>query len=116
MVGANFSEAELRHVRFVDCRLDDVNLRLARLDHVRSDGCSMVEADAYEATLTAVRFDASDLSRVDLSKVVVTGLDVRGSTIDAMRGAAALRHIRIGADQVIPFAVSVFAETGVHID
>ena len=116
MVGINLSEAELRHVRFVDCKLDDANLRLARLDHVRVDGCSMVEADAYEASLTAVRFVATDLSRVDLSKVVVTGLDLRGSTIEALRGAAALRHIRIGADQVIPFAVSVFAETSVRID
>lgn len=116
MVGVTLSEAELRHVRFVDCKLDDANLRLARLDHVRSDGCSMVEADAYEASLTAVRFDTSDLSRADLSKVVVTGLDVRGSTIDALRGAGTLRNIRIGADQVIPFAASVFAETGVRID
>ena len=116
MVGVTCSEAELRHVRFVDCKLDDANLRLARLDHVWTDGCSMVEADAYEASLTAVRFVATDLSRADLSKVVVTGLDFRGSTIEALRGAAALHHIRIGSDQVIPFAVSVFAETGVHID
>ena len=76
----------------------------------------MVEADASEASLTAVRFDTSDLTRADLSKVVVTGLDLRGSVIDGLRGAAALRGIRIGADQVVPFALSVFAETGVRID
>lgn len=116
MVGVNLSEAELRHVRLIDCKLDDANLRFARLDHVRSDGCSMVEVDAYEASLTAVRFDTSDLSRADLSKVVVTGLDLRGSKIEGMRGAAALRGIRIAADQVVPFAVNVFAETGVRID
>ena len=116
MVGVTLSEAELRHVRFVDCKLDDANLRLARLDHVRADGCSMVEVDAYEASLTAVRFDTSDLSRADFSKVAVTGLDLRGSTIEALRGAAALHHIRISADQVIPFAASVFAETGIRID
>jgi uncharacterized protein YjbI with pentapeptide repeats len=116
MIGVNLSEAELRHVRFVDCKLDDANLRLARLDHVWIETSSMVEADLYGGSLIAVRCDRSDLTRADLSKTVTTGLDLRGSDLDALRGASALRNVTIGVEQVVPFAVAVFSETGVRID
>ena len=43
-------------------------------------------------------------------------LDLRGSRFEALRGAAALRKVRIGTDQVVPYAVSVFAETEVRIE
>lgn len=116
MVGVGYSEAELGHVRFNDCKLDDANFRFARLDHVWADSSSLREADAYEASLVAVRFDVCDLTRVDLAKATIDGLDLRGSTIDELRGAALLRDVRIGADQVVPLATSVFAETGIRID
>jgi uncharacterized protein YjbI with pentapeptide repeats len=116
MTGINFSQAELRHVRWTHCKLDDANLRAATLDHGWAQGCSCVELDAYEARLTALRVDTCDLTRADFSKVLVAGLDLRGSTIEAMRGASGLRNLTIGVDGVVPFALSVFAETGVRVD
>lgn len=116
MTGINFSHVELRHVRWTDCKLDDANLRAATVDHGWAQGCSCVELDAYEAQLTAVRFDVCDLTRADFSKVRVAGLDVRGSTIESMGGASGLRNLTIGVDGVVPFALSVFAETGVRVD
>ncbi len=116
MVGVNLSEAELGHVRFTDCKLDDANLRMARLDHVWADASSFREADAYEASFVAVRFETCDLTRMNLAKATVDGLDLRGSTFEALGGAAGLRGVRIGVDQVVPYATSVFAETGIRID
>lgn len=116
MTGINFSQAQLRHVRWTDCKLDDANLRAATVDHGWAEGCSCVELDAYDAQLTAVRMDTCDLTRADFSKVRVAGLDLRGSTIEAMRGASGLRDLTIGVDGVVPFALSVFAETGVRVD
>ena len=116
-IGADLSNASLGHVRFADVRLDDVNLRLAGLEHVVIEDSSLVEADATEATMRAVSLHRCDLTRLDLTKVAVEGrLDLRGSRIEALRGAAALRKVRIGTDQVLPYAVSVFAETEVRIE
>ena len=56
-----------------------------------------------------------DLTRLDLSGVSVTDLDLRGSTVDDLRGAKELRGVTIGPDQVIPFAIAVFAATGVRV-
>ena len=104
-------------MRFVDCKLDDANLRFARLDHVWIETSSLVEADLSGASLTAVRCDRSDLTRADLSKVRDPGLDLRGSDLGiAARRERAARDVTIGVDQVVPFAVGVFSETGVRID
>ena len=116
MTGINLSQATLRHVRWTDCKLDDANLRAATVDHGWAQGCSCVELDAYDSELTAVRFDACDLTRADFSKVRIAGLDLRGSTIESMVGASGLRNLTIGVDGVVPFALSVFAETGVRVD
>jgi uncharacterized protein YjbI with pentapeptide repeats len=116
MTGVNLSETELRHVRFIGCKLDDANLRMARLDHVWFEDCSLVEADLGGASLAAVRMDRCELTALDVSQVVATSLDLRGSRFDSLRGASGLRAVRIGADQVMPFALGVFAETGVRID
>ena len=39
-----------------------------------------------------------------------------GSSIDGVRGAAALRNVTIGSDQVVSFAYPVFAAIGIRID
>ncbi len=116
MTGVNFSEAEFRHVRFVACKLDDANLRMARLDHVWFEDCSLVEADLAGTSLGSVRMDRCDLEMLDVSRAVATSLDLRGSRFASLRGAGGLRAVRIGADQVVAFALGVFAETGVRID
>jgi uncharacterized protein YjbI with pentapeptide repeats len=116
-VGADLSNASLGHVRVGDGRFDDVNLRFASLEHVVMEDTSLVEADATEATLQAVALHRCDLTSLELSKVKVEGrLDLRGSRLDAVRGLAALRRVRIGTDQVVPYAVCVFAETEVVIE
>ncbi len=116
-VGADLSNASLGHVRVVDVRFDDVNLRFASLEHVVMEDTSLVEADATEATFQAVALHRCDLTRLELGKVKVEGrLDLRGSRLEGTRGVAALRKVRIGTDQVVPYAVRVFAETEVVID
>jgi uncharacterized protein YjbI with pentapeptide repeats len=115
-IGADLSATSLGHVRITDVRLDDVNLRLAELEHVVVEDSSLVEGDCAEAKLRAVTFQRCDLTALDLGKVGVEGrLDLRGSRIDGMKGVAALRNVRIGVDQVVPYAVRVFAETKVEI-
>jgi uncharacterized protein YjbI with pentapeptide repeats len=115
-IGVDLSKASLGHVRVGDVRLDDANLRFASLEHVVVEDSSLVEADALEARLASVALRRCDLSRFDLTKATVDGLDLRGSRLDALRGAAALRRVRIGSDQVVPYAVSVFSETLVTVE
>lgn len=116
-IGADLSATSLGHVQVVDVRLDDVNLRLAELEHVVVEDSSLVEGDCGEAKFRAVTFRRCDLGALDLGKVTVEGrLDLRGSRVDGMKGVAALRNVRIGVDQVVPYAVRVFAETKVEIE
>ena len=69
------------------------------LEHVVIEDSSLVEADATEATLRAVAF-AGATSRARLGEGQVEGvLDLRGRASTALRGAAALRKVRIGTDQ-----------------
>jgi uncharacterized protein YjbI with pentapeptide repeats len=115
MAALNLSEATLRHVTFAECKLDEANLRMATVEHAAIVGGSAVRADALEARLEAVRATDCDLTGLDVRRVRATGLDLRGSTVDGLVGAAELREVVIGVDQLIPFALAVFAGTGVRV-
>ena len=58
MGGVVLSQARMNHVRFVDCKLDEANLRLVQADQVELSDCSLIDADFYEATLTKTRLTA----------------------------------------------------------
>jgi hypothetical protein len=61
-------QANLRHVTFEACKLDDANFRLAKFEHVRFDGSVLVGAELTGARLDDLAFDGSDLAGADFSK------------------------------------------------
>ncbi len=62
-----------------------------------------------------MRVTGCDLTGADLRRARADRLDLRGSVVDGLLGAAELRDVLIGVDQVIPFALAVFAGTGVRV-
>lgn len=75
----------------------------------------LVEADAYESKLNSVALRDCELTEIDLSRTSISGVDLRGSRFEVLHGVAGIRGVTIGADQVIPYAPAVFAETAVRV-
>ncbi len=116
MGGIDLSRSEVAHLRITRAKLDDANFRMTRFDHVVIDESSMVGVDAYEATFVDTRMQNVTLRNADFSKGTARGLDLRTSDVRDVRGVDGLRDVTITADQVIPYAVALFAEHGVRIE
>lgn len=116
MVGVVVSDSTLRDVRFVGCKLDGANFRFVNAEHVVLDDCSIAEGDFAGAQLGAVAFDACDLRHADFSQATAADTDLRGSTLDGIRGVVALKGVTIDSMQVLPFALSALTELGITID
>jgi hypothetical protein len=61
-------------------------------------------------------FRNCDLSRAELSKATLTGGRLHGSRLDDLRGGDGLRGVRIGSEQVIPVAHTVFSAFGIVVE
>jgi uncharacterized protein YjbI with pentapeptide repeats len=114
--GVVLADAQLRDVRFISCKLDGANFRFSGATHVVFDDCSLPEADFSSAQLDAVAFDRCDLRGSEFASTSTTDTSLQGSTIDGLRGAGTLTGITIDSTQVVPFAVSMFAERGIAVD
>jgi uncharacterized protein YjbI with pentapeptide repeats len=115
MTGVVLAQANLGHVRFNDCKLDDASFRLMRADHVQMIGCSLMHADFYEAGLTKSALDDCDLRGGDFSKASVQGLRLGGTKLDGVRGALSMGGAVVAGDQVLPLALSLFADLHIEI-
>ncbi len=113
---ANFSGAKLRDVRFVECKLDDANFRMAVGEKVGFDDCVLTASDFYAASLPGAVLARCELTGAEFSKCQLLGADLRGSRIDAIKGAIDLSGVIIDSAQIIPLALSMFAALSVTID
>jgi uncharacterized protein YjbI with pentapeptide repeats len=116
MSGMVVSQSRLRDVRFTEGKLDGGDFRMARLERVVFDACAMPDTDLYEAQLTHVLFDHCDMRRAHFSAVKTDDLRLHASDIEGVRGATSLRRTVVSPEQVLPLALSVFAELGITIE
>ena len=114
--GLVLSDAQLRDVRFVGCKLDGANFRFAQMTQVVFEGCSLVDADFAGATFDTVTFDRCNLRDSDFSQATAASTRLHGSAVDGLRGASGLAGITIDTTQVTPLALGVFSELGITID
>jgi hypothetical protein len=49
------------------------------------------------------------------TKAAMAGTPLGGSTLDELKGAAALRGVVVGTDQVLPLALGLFRDLGIVI-
>jgi uncharacterized protein YjbI with pentapeptide repeats len=114
--GVVIHSATLRDVAFLDCRMDGANLRMTTWERTELVGCHLRDAELYGAKLGGGRLLGCDLGHVELARADLTGADLRGSTLDDVRGADRLRGATIGADQLVPAALAVFAALSITLD
>lgn len=98
------------------CKLDGVNYRAATFERCEWSDCLMDESDFYASKLTFASFYRCDLTRAEFSKARCDRVNLHGSTLDRISGAASLGGCCIGSDQVVALALPLFAAIGVSVD
>jgi uncharacterized protein YjbI with pentapeptide repeats len=101
LTGIELAEATLVDVTFADCRIDLASLRFAQLERVVFRDCPMSECDLYGARLTDVLFERCDLREATLEGATAERLELRGCTLDGLRGVEALRGARMAWHDVL---------------
>lgn len=115
LTGAELAEAKLSDVSFVDCRLDLVGLRLAQLERVVFRDCRMTECDLYGASLTDVLVDRCELREATFSGARLERVELRECDLAALRGAEALKGVRMPWNDVLANAPLFATTLGVEI-
>jgi uncharacterized protein YjbI with pentapeptide repeats len=115
MTGTVLSGAQLQDVQLLDCSANMLALRMAQASRVLLTGSSLREADLYEAVLESTRIEHCDLSSADVSGVTAPGLDLRGSTLDALVGLSSLRGAVISTEQLFGIAHALAGELGLVV-
>jgi uncharacterized protein YjbI with pentapeptide repeats len=100
---------------FSDCRIDLSSFGATRLDQVVFERCLLMQADFQEASLRAVRFVDCDLSEADLMDARFDRCELRGCTIDGIRGAARLRGISMPWEDIVASVGTFAAAVGVTV-
>src|SRR5262249_17729187 len=108
-------QTKLRNVAFVDCKLDDANLRHARLQEARFENCVLTGAEFIGAQLENVDFAGSDLPGVDFNEARCAGVDLRDARLTGLKGLAALRGATVALDQVVTLAPALALALGLRV-
>jgi uncharacterized protein YjbI with pentapeptide repeats len=101
LTGADLAESTFRDVRFVECRLDLVSARLSRFERVVFSDCRMEECDLYGSRLQDVLFERCVLREAAISGVTSKRVELRGCDLTGLRGAEALRGMRMPWNDIL---------------
>jgi uncharacterized protein YjbI with pentapeptide repeats len=115
LTGAELAEASLSDATFVECRLDLVGLRIAKLERVVFRDCRMSECDLYESALTDVLFERCELQEATFTGARLERVEIRGCDLSGLRGAEALRGVRLPWNDVLENAPLFAAALGVEV-
>jgi uncharacterized protein YjbI with pentapeptide repeats len=115
LTGLSWNEGLVRDVVFSDCRVDLSSFAAARLEQVAFERCLLMQADFQEAQLRAARFVDCDLSEADLSATRFDRCELRGCTIDGIRGAERLRGVAMPWEDILAAAGTFAAAVGVTV-
>ncbi|HEY0636410.1 MAG TPA: pentapeptide repeat-containing protein [Pseudonocardiaceae bacterium] len=97
------------------CRLDYANVRLRDgKGRIRFEGCTFREATIC-GELNDVVFTGCDLTAAEFDAESARDCDLRGSTLDCVRGLLTLRGAMIGAEQALEVAEALAIEAGLRV-
>jgi uncharacterized protein YjbI with pentapeptide repeats len=115
LTGLSWTEGLVREVVLRDCRIDLSSFAATRLDQVVFERCLLTQADFQEAQLRAVRFVDCDLSEADLTDARFDRCEMRGCTLDGLRGAQRLRGVSMPWSDVLAAAGTFAAALGIDV-
>jgi uncharacterized protein YjbI with pentapeptide repeats len=115
LTGVSWTEGLLRDVVVSDCRIDLASFAATRLEQVVFERCLLMQADFQEANLRAVRFVECDLTEADLMDARFDRCELRGCTIDGVRGAERLRGVAMPWEDIVASVGTFAAAVGVTV-
>jgi uncharacterized protein YjbI with pentapeptide repeats len=115
LTGAELAESTIRDVRFVGCRLDLASARLSKFERVVFSDCRLEELDLYGAQLQDVLFERCVLREATFSGVTSKRVELRGCDLTGLRGAEAMRGMRMPWNDVLENAPLFAAVAGIEI-
>ncbi len=115
LTGADLAESTVRDVRFAGCRVDLAAARLSTFERVVFSDCRMEELDLYGSQLTDVLFERCVLREATISAVKTKRVELRGCDLTGLRGAEALRGVRMPWNDVLQNAPLFANVAGVDI-
>jgi uncharacterized protein YjbI with pentapeptide repeats len=115
LTGVSWTEGMVRDVVLSDCRIDLSSFAATRLEQVVFERCLLMQADFQEANLRAVRFVECDLTEADLMGARFERCELRGCTIDGIRGADRLRGVAMPWEDIVASVGTFAAAVGVTV-
>lgn len=116
MSGAVFAGSTLLDVELVDCVADLADFRMATIRRSAARDTVLRTADFYGCGLTDVRLGDCDLTGANFEAAIAERLDLRGSTVDGLRGVSGLGGAHIDAVQVLPLGAALIGSLGFRVD
>jgi uncharacterized protein YjbI with pentapeptide repeats len=115
LTGIALAGGQLTDVAFEDCRIDLASFSECDLERVVFADCMLVQSDFLAARLHDVRFERCDMTDIDISEASSRNSQLRGCTLDGLRGAASLRNVAMPWGDVMA-AAGLFAQAlGVRV-
>jgi uncharacterized protein YjbI with pentapeptide repeats len=115
LTGCNLGDSTLADVSLEACGADLAAFTSCRIERVRMTSCNLAQADFQAARLRSVVFEDCDLRGADLSDARFDGVDLVGCKLDGIRGAEALRGVRMPWPDVLEHAGLFAAACGVQV-
>jgi uncharacterized protein YjbI with pentapeptide repeats len=115
LTGVSWTEGLVRDAVLSDCRIDLSSFAATRLEQVVFERCLLMQADFQEANLRAVRFVDCDLTEADLAGARFDRCELRGCTIDGIRGAERLRGIAMPWEDIVASVATFASAVGVTV-
>ena len=115
LTGVSWTEGLVRDAVLSDCRIDLSSFAATRFDQVIFERCLLMQADFQEANLRAVRFVDCDLTEADLMDARFDRCELRGCTIDGIRGAERLRGVAMPWEDIVASVGTFAAAVGVKV-
>lgn len=113
--GTVLSGARLRDVRITDCGADLLSLRMTRASYLWVEDSTVRGADLHEFAGEDCAFLRCDLTGANLERAHLGGTALHGSVLDDVRGALALRGVRIGPDRQVTLGAALLDVLGVQV-
>jgi len=115
LTGIAWHEGLIRDTVLSDCRIDLSSFGATRMDQVVFERCLLMQVDLQETSLRRVRFVDCDLTEADVGDARFEGCELRGCTIDGMRGAERLRGVAMPWEDIVASVGTFAAAVGVTV-
>jgi uncharacterized protein YjbI with pentapeptide repeats len=115
LTGLLLTEGKLRDVVVADSRADLASFAACTLEQVVFEDCRLEGSSFQEARLRFVRFERCDLSEADLSGTRCEHVELRGCTLDGVRGADGLHGAAMPWGDILGSAGTLAAALGIRV-